>query len=362
MKTTETKVTNSSDIKYRTVNQSFFNKDGEGAFFSSKYSSRSNPFFSPSQIQTKSTINRPSFQNIQQSVIQRKTTAAERPRNNTSALLKPSRFSSIMPLKYSASTPTIQCSPLLFNMLPGLGEINWREIINSFGKEVFSNLHLPIPAIPFPFDDPLELPLPWSHFPGVDPWEIIWKIIIFLRNIMNRQVTMPGGGGGAGSTTQNPLADMSTFQSPGGSGWRGAIYGCYRNTCSRPHRGWDLYAPVGTNIYSVESGTVSHHQNPGGYGDFIFLTAGARRYRYAHLSARQPAGQYSAGSTIGQTGVTGNAVADRPHLHLEVQQNNRAIDPAGTFATPNMVRAAFNPFAITNINFSETENCNPCAM
>ncbi|WP_234364278.1 peptidoglycan DD-metalloendopeptidase family protein [Lunatibacter salilacus] len=94
----------------------------------------------------------------------------------------------------------------------------------------------------------------------------------------------------------------------------------------------------------------------------IFLTAGARRYRYAHLSARQPAGQYSAGSTIGQTGVTGNAVADRPHLHLEVQQNNRAIDPAGTFATPNMVRAAFNPFAITNINFSEAENCNPCAM
>lgn len=138
----------------------------------------------------------------------------------------------------------------------------------------------------------------------------------------------------------NPLSDMSTFQSPGGSGWRGAKFGCFRNNCSRRHRGWDIHAPVGTSVRAVVEGTVTHHQNPGGFGDFIRLHSTMnpdRNYIYAHLSQREPVGNYCVGDELGETGVTGNASANRPHLHFEVRTNNAAQDPASFLTDPTRV-------------------------
>ncbi len=256
--------------------------------------------------------------------------------------------------------PEIQRFPDLSSLsqLNILGLFDWRQVIDFLGDNVLSNLNLPFSEIPFPFDDPFELPIPWPTLPSIDPWEIIRKIIEYLKGGPD----IPGGGGGIAPARQNPLADITTFQSPGGSGWRGAIFGCYRNSCTRPHRGWDIHAPVGTDIIAAETGAVTHGTDANGYGNYIFLTVGTVRYRYAHLSAREAAGQYNAGDVIGQTGVSGNAEADRPHLHLEVQENNAAVDPAGYFDTPSRVRGAVTPFSVTDINFAEPENCNPCAM
>jgi hypothetical protein len=44
---------------------------------------------------------------------------------------------------------------------------------------------------------------------------------------------------------RDPLADMSTLQSPGASGWRGAVWGCYRDGCTKRHKGWDIHAAKG---------------------------------------------------------------------------------------------------------------------
>ena len=310
----------------------FFKKKENGDFFNASHT-KVQPFFKPSIIQPHLTIGNRT----------RKNPAPDNHQNH----------------------PDIQLSPdySLIPRLLGLGVLDLEELIQIMGQKALSNLHLPFDNIPFPFQDPLDLPLPWEYFQGLDPWEVIKTIVKFLKSIWDLINSMPDGGGGGATTSQSdPLPNMNVLQSPGGSGWRGALYGCYRNGCTRRHRGWDLFANVGTNIYAIQDGTISHHQNAGGYGDYIFLTSGNVRYRYAHLSSRQQPGQYNSGDLIGQTGISGNANSNRPHLHLEVQENTNSVDPAGYFSTPSQVRASASPFGITNINTSEPEPCNPCAM
>jgi hypothetical protein len=166
----------------------------------------------------------------------------------------------------------------------------------------------------------------------------------------------------APATRTNPLADLSTFQSPGASGWWGARFGCYRNACTRRHRGWDVHASVGTVAYAAESGTVTHHNDPGGYGTYIQLASTTNpglRFLYGHLSAREPAGTFSAGAQIGLTGISGNASADRPHLHFEVSMSGAQVDPAGYFTEPTQVIEAAGSVAAA-IDKTLPAPCNPC--
>jgi murein DD-endopeptidase MepM/ murein hydrolase activator NlpD len=173
--------------------------------------------------------------------------------------------------------------------------------------------------------------------------------------------------------TRGPLFDMSTFQSPGASGWWGAKYGCYRSAvpggplCHRPHRGWDVHAQSGTGIYAVTSGTMVHRENPGGFGHYLVLTSKAdptRSYLYGHLSKREPASDYILGSKLGETGTTeggSNAQADRPHLHFEVHVGGAATDPSAEFSEPSQVIEATGSSA-TTINKSAAPPCAQCAM
>lgn len=141
----------------------------------------------------------------------------------------------------------------------------------------------------------------------------------------------------------NPMADIATFQSPGASGWWGAKFGCYRNGCTRRHRGWDIHAATGTPIFAVVTGTMTRHNDPVGYGQYVILTSAAnpqRQYRYSHLSRRESSGFYCPGDKLGETGVTGNASANRPHLHFEVRDNGAAVDPAAYLTEPNQVIGA----------------------
>ncbi len=164
--------------------------------------------------------------------------------------------------------------------------------------------------------------------------------------------------------TRGPLFDMSTFQSPGGSGWWGAKFGCYRDGCTRRHPAWDIHAPAGTNVYSVTAGTMAHGENPGGWGHYVTLTSKSdptRRYLYGHLSAREKAGDFVPGSKLGETGTSGNAQANRPHLHFEVQTNHVAIDPTIEFTEPSKVVEQTGS-AVTSIDKSLPAPCAPCAM
>jgi murein DD-endopeptidase MepM/ murein hydrolase activator NlpD len=168
--------------------------------------------------------------------------------------------------------------------------------------------------------------------------------------------------GTTGDPMADPMADISVFQSPGASGWWGAKFGCYRNNCARRHQGWDLHATSGTEIRAVSAGTITHHTNAGGYGNYILLKTKAnaqRTYLYGHLSQREPVGDYCPGDKIGQSGTTGNASADRPHLHFEVRDGGVPVDPTTYLREPpSVVEATGSPTAA--IDKSLPSPCNPC--
>jgi len=165
----------------------------------------------------------------------------------------------------------------------------------------------------------------------------------------------------------NPLPFMAL--APPGTNIAGATYGNTRKKADGTavfHNGIDLAGAVGTPIYAQFGGTVgkvvSEQPNridnpdnknyPTGYsGDmnnagnriYVNSTVGGNTVNngYWHLQADTPiannprTGQpwatgdaINAGEVIGYIGITGNANADVPHLHLTTSVNGANSDPA----------------------------------
>jgi murein DD-endopeptidase MepM/ murein hydrolase activator NlpD len=97
------------------------------------------------------------------------------------------------------------------------------------------------------------------------------------------------------------------------------------------HTGVDLAAPTGQAVHASERGTVTFiGTEPRGYGKYVVVRHdGGYASYYAHLSAFDPALRVGArvvrGQRVGAVGSTGTATG--PHLHFEVRQNNRPVDP-----------------------------------
>lgn len=95
------------------------------------------------------------------------------------------------------------------------------------------------------------------------------------------------------------------------------------------HAGVDFAAPHGTPVRSVATGTVEFAGTQNGYGKVVHIRHGGsdRTTVYAHLSRIEVrAGQaVQQGKTIGAVGSTG--LATGPHLHFEVREGGRPIDP-----------------------------------
>lgn len=99
---------------------------------------------------------------------------------------------------------------------------------------------------------------------------------------------------------------------------------------SKMHAGVDFGAPAGTPIYAAGSGVVEELGEKGAYGNYIRIrhngeiaTAYAHLSRYAKGLAR--GGRVDQGDVIGYVGSTGRSTG--PHLHYEVLQNGRQINP-----------------------------------
>lgn len=107
----------------------------------------------------------------------------------------------------------------------------------------------------------------------------------------------------------------------------GKIRNLFGNT--REHKGVDLRAETGTEVYAVSDGIVSRNGwDPGGYGKWIEIThEDGITTRYAHLSEKnvKKGDEVKAGDVIGLSGNTGSSTG--PHLHYEVRKNNEPIDP-----------------------------------
>jgi len=94
------------------------------------------------------------------------------------------------------------------------------------------------------------------------------------------------------------------------------------------HRGVDLRAAYGEPVGAADAGTVVFAGEQGGYGQTVVVEhAGGVRTRYAHLSSvtAQVGTGVKAGEAIGLAGRSGRATGT--HLHFEVTQNGRHIDP-----------------------------------
>ena len=98
----------------------------------------------------------------------------------------------------------------------------------------------------------------------------------------------------------------------------------------RAHAGTDFAAAIGTPVRSVADGTVISAGYSGGYGYMVEVRHGGRRTsRYGHLrgfaEGVRAGARVEQGQTIGFVGSSG--LSNGPHLHYELRDGGRAVDP-----------------------------------
>ena len=94
------------------------------------------------------------------------------------------------------------------------------------------------------------------------------------------------------------------------------------------HTGLDFAAPTGTPIKAAASGTVVSTGYKGAYGNQVVVNhGGGVKTTYSHLSSISvsPGQKVSTGDRLGGMGSTGNSTGS--HLHFEVKQNGKFVDP-----------------------------------
>lgn len=125
---------------------------------------------------------------------------------------------------------------------------------------------------------------------------------------------------------------LGTFVWPvgwdGGYSYVSSLYG-YRSWDHSFHKGMDIPAKRGTDVYASSSGTVVFAGTKGAYGKLVIIDHGyGYETYYGHMSSIVAVeGQYvEKGDTIGHVGMTGSASGN--HLHFELRHNDKErLDP-----------------------------------
>ena len=105
---------------------------------------------------------------------------------------------------------------------------------------------------------------------------------------------------------------------------------------TRMHAGVDFGAAYGSPIYAVGDANVSFSGRHGGHGNYVKLDhGGGYATGYAHMSriAVYSGTSVRAGQIIGYVGSTG--LSTGPHLHYELYQNGRSVNPMSVRFTVN---------------------------
>ena len=95
------------------------------------------------------------------------------------------------------------------------------------------------------------------------------------------------------------------------------------------HAGMDFSGPEGTDIYAVAPGVVTYAGIKSGYGNVVEIDHGTgyvTRYAHARSVAVRVGDRVSRDQLIAFMGNTGRSTGT--HLHYEVLQGNRQIDPS----------------------------------
>lgn len=133
----------------------------------------------------------------------------------------------------------------------------------------------------------------------------------------------------------SPMTGTGEMGWPLDGGW---VSDCFIS--DRNHKGLDIAAPEGTEIYAAEEGwVVSSGWNSGGYGNVVMIEhPDGYATVYAHMvMVYAVEGQYvTKGQLIGFVGNTGNSFGN--HLHFEVRCQGICLDPAAFLNTMSMTR------------------------
>lgn len=102
------------------------------------------------------------------------------------------------------------------------------------------------------------------------------------------------------------------------------------------HKGIDIAAPSGTEIYAAGSGTVTYasNKNVWPYGKYVIIDHGdGYQTLYAHCNEVliEPDTKVIQGELIAKMGKTGNTTGNQ--CHFEVRLNDEALDPADFIRT-----------------------------
>jgi murein DD-endopeptidase MepM/ murein hydrolase activator NlpD len=102
-------------------------------------------------------------------------------------------------------------------------------------------------------------------------------------------------------------------------------FGCTRNGGAKFHVGIDIKAEVGTPCFAIEDAkveAVGFGEDVGSYVTISFEKNG-KTYgvAYCHLKKQEvkEGTKVKAGDRLGETGISGNAEPENPHLHLDIQ-------------------------------------------
>lgn len=135
---------------------------------------------------------------------------------------------------------------------------------------------------------------------------------------------------GIGTYSPEPASASTVIAGNGMFGWPvGGGYISDGYISDRNHKGIDIAAPYGTEVYAAGSGTVvAAGWNSGGYGNYVVIDhADGYRTLYAHCSVviAMEGQEVEKGQLIGYVGSTGNSTGN--HCHFEVRINNICTNP-----------------------------------
>ncbi len=121
------------------------------------------------------------------------------------------------------------------------------------------------------------------------------------------------------------------FSAPLKKGYVSSPFGERRdpiNGSLRHHGGLDIATKIGSHVYAIANGFVSFSGKRGAYGNLLEINhSEVLTSRYAHLERYfvEKGQLVRKGDLIGRVGATGRVTG--PHLHLEIRENNKIIDP-----------------------------------
>lgn len=124
-------------------------------------------------------------------------------------------------------------------------------------------------------------------------------------------------------------------------------FGDPRGGGTRKHQGQDILAPSRTPIVSPTEAVVTKIGNGESAGIYVYTAnPGGEVFAYMHLDEVAPGLKrgdvLEAGDLVGFVGNTGNAKETPPHLHFEIRDGRKALDPyprlTGAFTAEEQVR------------------------